>query len=294
LPTPITADVRNAFTLGTLSTCGTTAIGGKHERLIGYATVDLVASCQLGVIPGDAAMFETLLFDNVLTGDWQIVDPNPASGNYAGGNPMVHIRAIPEGGPAGVALATNLPYTFYSRFAPAGRPNMDRRQPLPSVFTARFIQGGGAAFNTDFRIWREAASGATTDCTVYANNAKPFVEAVRFDERENPTSFVLSQFPPPPPPLTIPATASVASNSSLFPPLASSEVAGWMYLNLHNSATTPSDGSRPSQNWVTVDMFAEGRYSVMFDATALANGCSRAVATTGAPLNPIGPGPNQP
>jgi hypothetical protein len=288
LPVNILTDFQNALTTGSYSLCGTSKIGTTHPRsaATGYVTVDVVANC-LFASPADPAFYDQVLYDNVLTGDYEEISPNPATGNYAGGNPLVHIRAVPEGGAAGVPIATNLPYTFYSRFAPSGRPNMDRRQPLPSVFSARFIQGGGAAFNTDFRIWREPVSGTTSNCAIYASNAKPFVEVVRFDERENPT--VLAT-----PAATIPAAASVASSSSIFPPLTSTDVAGWMYLNLHNSATTPSDGSRPSQNWVTVDMFAEGRYSVMFDATMLSNGCSRAVATSGTTLNPIGPGPNQP
>jgi hypothetical protein len=54
---------------------------------------------------------------------------------------------------------------------------------------------------------------------------------------------------------------------------------------------------RPSQNWVTVSMFAEGRYSVDFDAASLGNGCSLSPATNDligpnggviGPTNPIG------
>jgi len=60
------------------------------------------------------------------------------TGNYAGGNPMVHLRAVPEGGPpgalGGVAVATNLPFTFYDRYTTGFARTIDRRQPLPSVF----------------------------------------------------------------------------------------------------------------------------------------------------------------
>src|SRR5207253_3250451 len=93
-------------------------------------------------------------------------DPNPATGNYAGGNPLVPIRAVPEGGPAGSVPGTNLPYTFYDRYTFGVVPRtIDRRQPLPTVWAARFINGGTGAFNTNFKIWREgitigACSGA--------------------------------------------------------------------------------------------------------------------------------------
>jgi hypothetical protein len=42
-----------------------------------------------------------------------------------------------------------------------------------------------------------------------------------------------------------------------------------------------------SQNWTIVSMFAEGRYSVDFDAAWLGNGCSGAVAV-GATVGPVG------
>ena len=77
-----------------------------------------------------------------------MINPNSSTGNYASGNPLVHIRAIPEGGAAGTVVATNLPYTFYDRYTPRTTPAMDRRQPLPAAFTARYIQGGTAAFRT--------------------------------------------------------------------------------------------------------------------------------------------------
>jgi len=66
-------------------------------------------------------------------------------GNFAAGEPMVHIRAIPEGGTAGSAPPTNLPYTFYDRYTPQGNRKMDRRVPLPSMFAARWIEGGAEA-----------------------------------------------------------------------------------------------------------------------------------------------------
>ncbi|HYM61169.1 MAG TPA: hypothetical protein VEZ11_09780 [Thermoanaerobaculia bacterium] len=67
----------------------------------------------------------------------------------------------------------------------------------------------------------------------------------------------------------------------------SGDVAGWLYLNLSNSGAPiysaarggfrpPTSFARQSQNWAIISMFAEGRYSVDFDATSLGNGCSPA------------------
>src|SRR5207302_1438357 len=147
--------------------------------------VDVVNSCTK-ISPLDPAYYaKTLLYDNVLTGDFERIVPDKLIGNYAGGNPLVHIRAIPEGGPAGSA-ATGLPYTFYDRMTPSGARHIDRRQPLPSTFAARFIEGGTAAFHTEYTMWREAATAAAAGC-VSANASVPYLSIVRYDEYENPT-----------------------------------------------------------------------------------------------------------
>jgi len=297
LPANITQDIRNALTIGTSTACGSTRIGGIHDLpggnvAAGFITIDLVANCSY-VRPTDAAFFKELLYDNVLTGDYEQIAPNPATGNYAGGNPLVHIRAIPEGGPAGNVASTGLPYTFYDHLTPGTARQMDRRQPLPATFVARYIQGGPTAFTTEYQIWREPLTAANAACDLYRNNIRPYVEAVRFDERENPTTVSPSVIPEAPfIALTLPVASKSLSTNVQFPPLTSGDLAGWMYLNLHTGGSG-IPGTRPSQNWVTVNMFAEGRFSVMFDATMLGNGCSPvAPSPTGTTTNPIGPAPN--
>jgi hypothetical protein len=310
IPANLVADVRNAFTLGTTSTCAT--VGLKHANAIGYITIDVMATCGFSR-PQDDGYFNELLYDNVLMGDYQQINPNAATGNYAAGNPMVHIRAIPEGGAAAATPGTNLPYTFYNRLLPAGTDRTrDRRQPLPSAFAARYIQGGPGAFNTNLKIWREATSGSSPACDNYAKNSEmDVVEMVRFDEHENPTVWVLNSLVSPPVPIrvTLPAASSTPTSSNLYPAMSTSgDIAGWIYVNANNlgstaySAATGRDfvtgsstktGSRQSQNWVVVSMSAEGRYSVDFDALALGNGCSpappasNASSGTGLPLGPL-------
>src|SRR5687768_1349877 len=95
------------------STAGTDALHPAGTA-VGYVTVDVANKCSLR-LPTDTTYFRTdILFDNVLTGDYETFDASAAS-NYAGGTPLVHIRAIPEGGPAGalpagVEAPTNLPF----------------------------------------------------------------------------------------------------------------------------------------------------------------------------------------
>ncbi|MGZ8832266.1 MAG: hypothetical protein ACXW19_03580 [Thermoanaerobaculia bacterium] len=330
LPGPIATDVRALLSVGRSTGAGITCIGPGGEQqvgsnhggnvAIGYATIDVAATCSVAP-PIDAGYYTgEILFDNVLIGDYQDVNQSTTAGNYAGGNPMVHIRAVPEGGPAASALATNLPFTFYDRYQ-GGTVNpilrtVDRRQPLPSAFAARWISGSTAAFETQYKIWREGfttnTAGGVAACTDYdINSVIPLVEIVRFDERENAgilgTGLIFS-----PPTITSPVTPEalrVAVTDGLFPIVpASTDVGGWMYFNLNNGGNafaftqygiTPYNATRPgfgtgggaiagifnrdiSQNWVIVSMFAESRYGVDYDAAWLGNGCSAAFPASSA------------
>jgi len=305
IPAATLADIRTALTSGAISSCSG-KVGFTHANAIGYLTIDLVAACG-STSPVDPGYFNELLYDNVLTGDYQAINPNAATGNYAGGTPLVHIRAIPEGGAAGAIVRTNLPYTFYDRYTPAGSADSrarDRRQPLPALFTARLINGGSGSFNTELRFWREGVVPPNAACTDYATNgtvAMKVTDIVRFDEHENPNipGINTEAGPSRQPPVVLPAASSLPTSSAVFPPLSiSGDVGGWFYLNLSNGGSTnysakpdrTFNGStvRPNQNWVAISMFAEGRYQTLFDATMLSNGCTAPPATG----QLIGPGPN--
>lgn len=259
-------------------------VGTQHKTAIGYVTVDVVNGCT-ALMPTDPGYYrDFLLYDNVLTGDYERINPNSATGNYAGGNPLVHIRAVPEGGPAGREAIVPMPYTFYDRYTPAGARKSDRRQPLPSSFSARYIQGGPTGFMTRFAVWREGIVGATREACDYVQNANlPITPTniVRFDEHENPTILaVCGDRPCASPSMPPVGEISFASpSSSVLPPQSGSgDVAGWVWLGLDHGAgkgeKNPFSIVRPSQNWVTIQMYAEGRYAVDFDATALQNGCT--------------------
>jgi len=334
LPPALANDVRALLSTGKSTGAGISCptaggeaqVGGNHggTTAIGYATIDVAATCSVA-LPIDPGYFTgEILFDNVLIGDYQDVNQSTTAGNYAGGNPLVHIRAIPEGGPAGSLVATNLPFTFYDRYQGGALTStartVDRRQPLPSAFAARWISGSTAAFDTQYKIWREGFTGNTAGphfllnpCDEYAaNSVIPLVEIVRFDENENAgirgSGIIVS--PPTTTSPTTPETSRQGVSSSLFPNVAgSTDVGGWMYFNLNNGgdATSstllgggffPYNATRPgfgtsftstaagffprdvSQNWVILSMFAEGRYGVDQDANWLGNGCSPAFPAT--------------
>jgi hypothetical protein len=302
LPPSLVADLRQIFTVGKTATgC---QVGTVHVNAIGYITIDVVATCA-AKSPASLDYASILLYDNVLTGDYeQLVARGGKS--YAQGSPLVHIRAIPEGGPAGALVGTSLPYTFYDRYTIA-QPSrtIDRRQPLPSVFAPRYIAGGPGGLNTKLKIWREGVTTASAACTDYAkNSAIRFTEAVRFDEHENATIVslcccVTCPPPPPGPPLTVNLSASDTNTLGAFS--TSGDVGGWLYLNLSNGGSTsysaarpgfapPTVIVRPSQAWVITSMFAEPTYATETTAIALGNGCSPpAGSSTHAQ---IGPAPN--
>lgn len=312
IPPALLSDLQLIFTAGVGSGVGigcVSRVGGTHNDAQGYITVDVNANCNTSLPNVGTYFTANILFDNVLIGDYQDVNPNLATGNYAGGNPMVHIRAIPEGGQVGSAPGTNLPFTFYDRYTVGlADRRFDRRQPLPALFAARYINGGTGAFNTNYKIWREGqtigacSSGATGAVN---NSSLPFTEFVKFDEHENASTATGGTIISPAPPAAgLPESSSTAVSGAVFPsqPSAAGDISGWTYLNLDNqlrgaltntatysrdNVTATAGTPRPSQNWVIVSMFAEGRFSVDFDAAWLGNGCSGPVAA-GAQIGPAG------
>jgi hypothetical protein len=255
---------------------------------VGYATIDVVGSCTT-LMPTETAYYtDAIRYDNVLIGEYQQVNRGH---NFAQGGPLVHIRAI-----RGSDGKTNLADTFYARFQSAAAPKLDARQPLPSTFAARWVDGGHGAFETSFKIWRQGLTGPVTPCDKYKCNAKLQVtEFARFDEEENVVGAA-----PEAGPVCIPIELVIATSAAfrvdagdpeLFPQFDYDDaLGGWIYMNL-----TPENEEVARQAWVITSMRAQGRYSVDSDALALGNGC-----TPRAPLTEIdrygddvlGPAPN--
>ena len=278
-----------------LDACDTA--GQRRRNAVGYATMDVVGSCGTST-PADPSYFtEDIRFDNVLLGDYVQVDGD----HSAQGETMVHIRALPEGGHPrdrldNPAYRVNFPQTFYGRYLHPSRKGLDARQPLPSVFAARWISGGAATLKTFYKIWREA-DPVGENCRDYLKNQTRLVEIVRFDEDENPTLPDINCLPlciPSDP--RLPATAMIDVDYDEYvrphpfpPPPRADATGGWMYLNLGD----PEGRSR--QGWVTTSMRADSlALSVDMSAQALGNGCSQFVGSSenGTSL-PIGPLPNR-
>ncbi|HUR83560.1 MAG TPA: hypothetical protein VM733_22580, partial [Thermoanaerobaculia bacterium] len=259
LPGPLPPELAQravlAFTEGITEDCG--EVGLVHTFATGYATIDVVRNCA-SVDPEEPSYWtRDVAFDNVLTGDYQVVD---LAMGAAEGAPLVHIRAVSEG-------ARN-EHTFYSRLS-NGR---DARQPLPSTFAARWNKSGGA---TLFEIWREAAAGIT--CGRFDRSWRRFADLVRFDDDENAVAErPQARFEPIDVVPTLPSTSRThIDDASVYPQLFNGATSGWMYFNLND----PAD-AHATQAWVAATQLSISRGLTRRDAVALGNGCSPPVASS--------------
>ncbi len=294
LPRVYVDRMQQAFTTGNAGPAGKfrscQKIGKPHRNAVGYVTIDVVSICST-TMPIDQPYFtREILFDNVLTGDY--VQFNGTTKTAQGG-PLVHIRAIPEGGTPGSRRVpeykVHLPRTFYSRYQPASQPRFDARQPLPSVFAARYISDAGQ--RTFLKMWREGSEVGTA-CEAYSRNERYVADVVRFDEEENAEGvFVFINAQPhvalfPFLPLT---SIHDIDDGGVFPDSPGGD-GGWLYLNMDYDNRDDFAG----QAWVISSMRAGNGFSVDMPATPLGNGCSAPVDLSegSSGLATIGPAPN--
>lgn len=130
--------------------------GADHGDSIarGYATVDVVTRCT-DALPGEPGYFDTdgpggdagaVGFDNVLWGDYVLVDPQ---NNSAHGDTLVSLQASTSDP---VTSTPGAP-TFYGRYV--GGSAADHREPLPERWGAGQLRGGFFDGGTDLLVWRD-------------------------------------------------------------------------------------------------------------------------------------------
>jgi hypothetical protein len=279
----LSQDIKDACTgrpvAGREGLCFGTSYGDNTCR--GYVTVDVVGRCSLQ-FPGDPGYFVAggkgvALNDNVLWGNYYHVDlsqiappgPRPDQG-IAEGETLVHIEA--DG--LNPKTATPGKYTYYGRYV--GWNAADNREPLVSGFNARYVRSVNFPSGTDLTVWRDSKE-VQSPFACDTVPAPPFPLAqeaiIIFDEKENPDVLVAPRFPVSPLPSTNPypyQTQRIEVGGAGFEVPFSS---GWLYLNLNagNINGNPPEDPFASQNWVTVVMSAEDRFSVGFDAIQLDN-----------------------
>jgi hypothetical protein len=266
LTSHLTKRMSRAFTEGFVPECE--EVGNVHSWATGYATIDVVRNCATTGPTESSYWSRDLGFENVLTGDYQVVDRGLGA---ADGAPLVHIRAVPEGG-------GDSPFgrTFYSRYS-RGR---DVRQPLPTTFAVPWTAAGGVDAATFFEVWREGVQGANA-CGELDRSQRRYTDVVLFDDRENSVSG--TDVPGTGPfPVSVPRLPSTSRthilDHSIYPRMPNGVTQGWAYFDLQD----PDDRTM-TQAWIAATHFVRGRSSFRHDAIALGNGCSPAVLIDPAP-----------
>jgi hypothetical protein len=288
LPAEYVQYLRTLLTTGIAGACRSLSSTGPNAK--GFVTIDVVEDSCSGGFPDEPQYYDAIAFDNVLTGDYQYVDPSERT---AAGNPLVHIRAVPEGGNAGTPMQTNLPATFYDRHLPESRRYADRRQPLPSTFVAPWADyfGPAGSVETSWVIWRNGESTYERSCGGHREDDGSNIlipEIVRFDNEENAIGDA-----PRDGPCTCPAYRPATRTAGRYDDdeflTFEDEASGWLYFNLGESGGPGLHG----QAWVSA-LRSEGSITAISDAVALGNGCSPEApeSEVNDGRDPLGPAPN--
>jgi len=234
--------------------CAGRDLGDGRAR--GYVTVDVVGECFSGLFPSDPGYFAddtgpgVARHDNVLWGELFFVDPGQ---DFAHSENLVRLESSPAAfGPGD--------RTFYGRYL--GYSGADGREPLPTAWAARYLQGGGFSASTEFVVWRAAPGPPTAFPCDGAPEWYPLETAqlLSFDEEENSLDFRELVFIVPPEPIA--GIATQRNPQFMVAPF------GWNYLDFGVSPRSPG------QAWVAPMISAEGRYSVGHTATPLTAACT--------------------
>jgi hypothetical protein len=228
----------------------------------GYVTIDVVRRCSL-LTPDDAGYFGpdgVAAHDNVLWGDFFFVDP---AGNLAQGENLVRIESDP-GRFAGKR-------TFYERYVNSS--GADGREPLPTIWGARFVNGGAFTGGTDFIYWRDSRRVGTSFLCSQKPSWYPitweFERTTMFDEQENSDQpFCPILCPPSASPFPAESGRVAVGGNSL--PVAFDF--GWWFLDMKTGDS--QNGTGLLQGWIGVLHDAQGKFSVGLEAEPFDNGCA--------------------
>lgn len=253
--------------------CAAQALGDAIER--GYVTVDVVRRCTT-LTPADPGYFGpdgVAAHDNVLWGDFFLVD---AAGDVAEGEDLVRLESDP-------ARFAGHP-TFYGRYVNAS--GADGREPLPTVWESRFLNGGAFTGGTSMIYWRDSrVRNQPFDCG-HPPDWYPFPwefqRTVLFDEEEEATV-------PSCPPITCPIFPSpfraesgrVRVGGAAFP---MPYTFGWAYLDMKTDPRPPA-APGATQAWLGTIHEAMGIFSVGYEADPRDSGCNPLT------VNPVPPIP---
>lgn len=245
--------------------CAAQALGDQVAR--GYVTVDVARQCST-LTPADPGYFGVdgvAGNDNVLWGDFFLIDP---AGDVAQGENLVRIESDP-------ARFAGHP-TFYERYV--GGSGADGREPLPTVWDSRYLDGGAFTGGTDLIYWRDSRARNQAFSCGQRPSWYPFPwelsRTVIFDEEERPvvpSCQVLCPILPSP----FPAEAGRIAVGSASLPVPFQF--GWLYLDMKTSS--PAVAQPATQSWLGSIHTAQGAFSVGYEADPRDSGCSPETAS---------------
>mgnify|MGYP001029090696 FL=1 len=243
----------SSINVGWSGKCGARDFGDNIAR--GFVTIDDVNTCS-DALPTDGDYFLGVIgHRNIWFGEFLILD---RANNFAIGDSLAHVEA--SNTDPRVLDASD--HTFYG-WIRGYLTDSDRREPLPTTWHTRYVNGGGFDGGTDLLVWR-APPGKVSPFT--CGGATPFAiplpqkEVVIFDEQENPSMPAADFY--------FPVVAQRVPASSLAPP----SPFGFLHLNLNRGANpSPTAIDGVGQSWISTDFRAVGRFSVGLGARALDN-----------------------
>jgi len=262
--------------------CAGQNLGDNIAR--GYVTMDTVNSCSLQFVGDPGYISNTITFQNVLWGDWFIVN---AAQNFAEGSDLVHIEAAPGVGtsgqtPSNPATATAGRYTFYGRYD--SWTAIDHREPLATNFAVRYLNGGPFSGGTSLLVWRDSKVNqgpftcpATTGRPCWFPLSEEGIAI--FNEQEQVVTPTTTPFSPQPPNIgLVPFPAETQRTQVGGSTLPTPFNFGWLYLNLNTTvacagANPPVDPAA-AQAWVVYTLASNGHFGIGIDAIQLDSACS--------------------
>jgi hypothetical protein len=242
--------------------CAAQLFGDSVER--GYVTVDVARRCST-LTPADPGYFGpdgVAGHSNVLWGDFFLIDP---AGNVAEGEDLVRIESDP-------ARFAGHP-TFYERYV--NSTGADGREPLPTVWESRFINGGAFTGGTNLIYWRDSRQrNQPFDCgrpPAWYPFLWEFPRTVVFDEQEHPAV--------PSCPILCPTLASPFPAESGRLPVGGLAFQvpysfGWAYLDMKTSPRPAFLVPGATQAWLGTIHEALGTFSVGYEADPRDSGCN--------------------
>ncbi len=273
-PAPLSAAtktlIRQALTGGHVSAYSGLCAGRPSGSIArGYLTVDTMSQCTLRY-QGDPGFFGPggtgdATNQNVLWGDFSYVEQTLAR---AEGSPLVAIEANatdPE---------TSVPgqYTFYGAFV--GWSAADNREPLPSKFAVRYLNGsiGSTPSTSDLIVWRDPKGKvAPFTCPLAVGRPSWYPldqERIEVGDETGQHRLVRRKAFP------VVAQRVKAGGTALPSPYPF----GFFYLNLNKSTATagavPPEDPDAAQAWVQVVQRAGTTISIGFPAMQYASACS--------------------